>query len=291
MKALGLILFSCVLLFSQPIFAKEGTVLVMFGTTVPSAQVALQRLEDTYAQIYAKKGPMVVAYTSDFIRKKLKKQGKDVFSVQQALAHLAAQGVQDVRMQSFHMTPAAEYMETQRVAVKYLVENPQHFTSLTLGDPLLVSEKDMQETVQVVLKSLPTQRKAEEAVLLMGHGNDHGPGDLVLKATAQAFAKADKNIHLACVEGALTFDAALKELQAKGIKTVWLMPFMLVAGDHAVNDLVGKEADSWASQLTKAGFEVQSHVIGLGQVPGIGQIFLRHTKDAYVELSSIRQAD
>ncbi len=291
MKKLGFLLLACVLFGVSPVLAQEGTLLVMFGSTVPKGKLALQAIEAEYQQHYGKKGPMAVAYTSEFIRKKLKKQGEPVFSIQEGLRHLAAQGVKHVRVQSFHVAPAAEYMETQRMIVKYLLENPQQFSKALLGDPLLVSKQDMDATVQTVLATIPKERKAHEAVVLMGHGNDHGPGDLILLATAKAFNAADKNVHLACVEGALRFDAVLEKLQTQGVKTVWLMPFMLVAGDHAVNDLVGPEEDSWASMLKKAGFTVQQQVQGLGQVQGIRDIFLRHTKDAYLDLAPVVQAD
>ncbi len=291
MKRFRLLVFACALLFASTALAKEGTLLVMFGTTVPSAKVALDAIEADYQKIYGEKGLVSVAYTSEIIRKKLKKQGKPVFSIEEALNHMAAQGVKDLTVQSFHVAPAAEYMETERMVVKNIVLNPTRFTSATLGDPLLVSKKDMDETVKVVLGTIPQERKKEEAVLLMGHGNDHGPGDLVLMATAAAFNAADSNVHLACVEGALTFDDVLTKLRAAKVKTVWLMPFMIVAGDHAVNDLVGPEEDSWASQLKKAGFNVREHVKGLGEVQGIRDIYLRHTADARLDLTSVVHAD
>ncbi len=291
MKRFCLLFLACALLSASPALAKDGILLVMFGTTVPSAKVALDALEVDFKKAYSSKGPVVVAYTSEIIRKKLKKQGKSIFSVEEGLNALAKDGVTKLIVQSFHVAPAAEFMETERMMVRNIVKNPQRFTSAKLGDPLLVSKKDLDETVKVVLASIPSERKSNEAVLLMGHGNNHGPGDLVLMATANAFAAADKNVHLACVEGGLTFSDSLAKLKADKIKTVWLMPFMIVAGDHAVNDLVGSEDDSWASMLKKEGFEVRQHVVGLGQLQGIRDIYLRHAKDAYLDLAPIVKAD
>ncbi len=291
MKRILLMVFACAFFVASPVFAKEGTLLVMFGTTVPSAKVALDALEADFQKKYAQRGPVVVAYTSEVIRKKLQKQGKPVFSIDAALHDLAQKGVKNLTVQSFHVTPAAEYGETERMLVRHIVQHPTHFTTAKLGHPLLVSKKDMDEVVQVVLDTVPKERQKEEAVVLMGHGNDHGPGDLTLVATAQAFSAADKNVHLACVEGALSFDAVVTQLKKDGIKTVWLMPFMIVAGDHAVNDLVGPEEDSWASLLQKEGFTVRQHVVGLGQVQGIRDVFLRHSEEAYLDIAPIVRAD
>ncbi len=291
MKRFCLLLLACVLFTASPALAKEGILLVMFGTTVPSAQVALDALEADFKKAYGAKGPVVVAYTSEIIRKKLKKQGTLVYSIEEGLNALAKEGVTNLTVQSFHVAPAAEFMETERMMVRHIVNNPTRFASAKLGDPLLVSKKDLHDTVKVVLSSLPAERKSNEAVLLMGHGNNHGPGDLVLLAAAHAFNAADKNVHLACVEGALTFDDALAALKASKVKTVWLMPFMIVAGDHAVNDLVGPEEDSWASLLKKEGFEIRQNLTGLGQLQGIRDIYLRHAQEAYLDLAPIVKAD
>ncbi len=291
MKRFCLSLLACVLFTASPVLAKDGILLVMFGTTVPSAKVALDALEADFNKAYGAQGPIVVAYTSEIIRKKLKKQGTHVFSIEEGLNALAQKGVTNLTVQSFHVAPAAEFMETERMMVRNIINNPTRFTSAKLGDPLLVSKRDLDDTIKVVLASIPAERKSHEAVVLMGHGNNHGPGDLVLLATANAFTAADKNVHLACVEGGLSFDHTLATLKASKVKTVWLMPFMIVAGDHAVNDLVGPEEDSWASILKKEGFEVRQNVVGLGQLQGIRDIYLRHAKDAYLDLAPIVKAD
>ncbi len=269
---------------------KEGMVLIMFGTSYANAKKSLDAIEKDYRKKYAEKGPVVVAYTSEKIREKLKKRGESVFSIDEALHFLAAKDVTQVTMQSFHITPAAEYNETERLIVKHLIQHPEHFTKAKLGAPLLVSGQDMHKVVDAVLKAIPQERTAKDAVIFMGHGNHHGPGDLVLQATATALNAKDAHVFLASVEGALQFDVVLQQLKNSAIKRVWLMPFMLVAGDHAVNDLMGAEADSWASRLRKAGFEVQGHMLGLGQIQAIRDIFLEHTKNARLELTKIRQA-
>jgi len=90
------------------------------------------------------------------------------------------------------------------------------------------------------------------------------------------FAKVDANTYIGTVEGTPTLDDVLASLKAKGVKKVWLMPFMLVAGDHAVNDMAGSEPTSWKSLLTKEGFTVEVVLKGMGELDAIGSIWVKH---------------
>ena len=123
------------------------------------------------------------------------------------------------------------------------------------------------------------------------YGVGIGPGDLTLAATAAAFHKADPHVWLATVEGSNSFDNVLPKLKASGAKRVWLQPFMIVAGDHANNDLAGPEEDSWASRIKAAGMTPMPNLKGLGQLKGIQDIFLSHTQNAVVDLANTKKAD
>ena len=179
---------------------------------------------------------------------------------------LAAQGVTDLKIQSLHIAPAEEYNQLERMVVKNITKNPGVFKTVKVGYPLLVSEKDLDAVVKVVLASLPA-------------------------ATAAAFHKADPHVWLATVEGSNSFDNVLPKLKASGAKRVWLQPFMIVAGDHANNDLAGPEEDSWASRIKAAGMTPMPNLKGLGQLKGIQDIFLSHTQNAVVDLANTKKAD
>ena len=90
---------------------------------------------------------------------------------------------------------------------------------------------------------------------------------------------------MATVEGARGIDDLLAELKAHKIKKVWLQPLMVVAGDHARNDLAGDEEDSWASKLKAAGFKVEANLKGLGEVPGVRDLFVDHAKQNVDDLT------
>ncbi len=289
MKKSFVMVLLCCLLAAGTAFAKEGTLLVAFGTSMDSARPAIDAIEQAYKN--TGDGPIVMAFTSDIIRNKLAKEGKPVLSVNAAMKELAAQGVDELKIQSLHIAPAEEYNQLERMVVKHIALNPGTFKTVMVGYPLLVSEKDLDDVVKVVLSSLPKERKPGDAVVLMGHGNDRGPGDLVLAAAVTAFHKADPHVWLATVEGAHSFDRVLEELKATGVKRVWLQPFMIVAGDHANNDLAGPEEDSWASRIKAAGMTPLPHLVGLGQLKGIQDIFLNHTRNAVVDLANTKKMD
>ena len=172
MKTRFAALLVCFLLAAVPAFAKSGTLLVAFGTSMESARPAIDGIEQSYTQ--RKDGPVLLAFTSDIIRNKLAREGKPVLSVNAAMHEMAKLGVTDLRIQSLHIAPAEEYSQLERMVVKNITKNPGTFKTVKVGYPLLVSEKDLDDVVKVVLASLPADRKPGDAVVLMGHGNDRG---------------------------------------------------------------------------------------------------------------------
>lgn len=277
-------LVSFVLSFSLSIsnpscsFAKELTILAAFGTSDEEAAKSLKAIQ----KAYEKNGKTVIwAYSSNIIRAKLNKEKQVVYSITEALDYAGKNGYNDIKIQSLHVVPAEEYMKICRLISRYMEINSKNFDSVTMGHPLLSSKQDLDKTIEVVLSVLPKERTKNDAVILMGHGNDRGTGDLSLLATAYEFHKADPMCWLATVEGALAFENILAELKKTNTKKVWLRPFMIVAGDHAKNDMAGDDEDSWKTILTQNGFEVHTVLDGLGSLPGIQAIFMEHTENSH----------
>ncbi len=269
----------------------EGVLLVAFGTSVDSALPSLQAVERAYKQAYPGR-PVVWAYTSDIIRKKLaREQGLRVLSVKEALDECSRQGVVDLRVQSLHVTGGEEFSMLERMLVRSLTLNPGRFEHVWLGHPLLESSRDLEEVRAALFGHLAKRRQPGEAVVLMGHGNDRGPGDLTLAYAAHYFNAGDGLVYLASVEGANAFDKVLPQLREKGVTKVLLQPFMLVAGDHANNDLAGGEDESWASRLKAQGFETEAELTGLGLVEGVPQVYLRHTRETGDDLAHPKKSD
>lgn len=262
----------------RPSFAKELTILAAFGTSDEEAAKSLTAIQSAYE----KNGNTVIwAYSSNIIRAKLNKEKQVVYSITEALDYASQNGYKDVKIQSLHVVPAEEYMKICRLISRYMEINSKNFDSVTMGHPLLSSRQDLDKTIAVMLSALPKERTQNDAVILMGHGNDRGTGDLSLLAAANEFHKADPMCWLATVEGALAFENILAELKKTNTKKVWLRPFMIVAGDHAKNDMAGDDEDSWKTILTQNGYEVHAVLDGLGSLPGIQAIFMDHTKNSH----------
>lgn len=264
---------SCAGAFSA---VKPGILLVAFGTSVPEAQRAYARIEKAYNDAFPE-APIVWSFTSQKIRKKLARAGKPVLSIGEGLAALAKKGCKTVFVQSLHIVAGEEFAELARSVLLNVNRHPGRFEAVYLGRPLLESRDDAKKLAAAILKELGPRRKPGEAVVFMAHGQEKGRGDLILEGARDVLKHQDSLAFVATVEGSRSFDELLSELKSHIIKKVWLMPLMVVYGDHARNDLSGKEEDSWASRLKKAGYEVEMNEKGLGELEDIVQLFISHT--------------
>ena len=123
----------------------------------------------------------------------------------------------------------------------------------------------------------------DEAVVFMGHGTEH-ESHSSYPAIEYMFRDYGINAFVGTVEGYPELEQVIKKLKNRNIKTVDLLPFMLVAGDHAINDMASDEEDSWKTILEKEGFNVKVHVKGLGENPYIQEKFKNHAPDCMKEL-------
>ena len=281
------------LLLTQPglvhAFGQSGILPVAFGTSVDKARSSPDDVGRAYEKASPGK-PIVWAYTSDIIRQKLAAKGKHVFRVREALDECARKGITDLRVQSLHVSPGEEYSMLERMLVRYLAEHPGIFRHLWLGHPLLWSVQDLDEVLAAILSSLQGSRTPGQALVLMGHGNNRGPGELTLACLAMTLNSRDPLMYLASVAGGNSFARILPALEQAKVSKVCLMPFMMVAGDHARNDLAGPDKDSWASQTGKRGMQAETRLVGLGSLSGVQNVFLRHTRESRDDLATPRKS-
>lgn len=256
--------------------AKPGILLAAFGTSVKEAYKAYDKIEAAYANKFPD-SPVMLVFTSQKIRKKLAREGRDAPSIAEALQDMADKGCQTIYIQSLHVMAGEEYGELERAVLLDMAKHPGRFKAVYLGRPLLESLEDAQKAGDAILSALNPGRAPDEAVILMGHGHGHGRADLVLEGAAAILKRRDPLVFIASVEGSRNLEDIIKELQSSNVKKVWLMPLMVVAGDHARNDLLGDEPASWANRLRTAGYEVEGKLMGLGEIEGIREIFLEHT--------------
>jgi sirohydrochlorin cobaltochelatase len=144
----------------------------------------------------------------------------------------------------------------------------------------------MERVARATLESYARDRKKVDAIILMGHGTGSHPADAVYLAMHQVLNSMDPGAHLATVDGFPGLDSIIKAVKGKKIRKVLLVPFMLVAGDHARNDMAGSAPDSWKSILKQQGIEADAVLRGLGENPQIVDIWLDHLRSALSELDA-----
>ena len=263
---------------------REGVLLVAFGTSVPEAMDSMRAVDAAFKAAFPGR-PVVWAYTSQIIRKKLAAEGRPVGGISDGLAQLAGQGVRVVRVQSLHVMAGQEFSALERALLLDVKKHPGRFEAVFLGRPMLESREDARELARAVLADASPLRRKGEALVLMGHGQEHGRAGLTFEGARAVFHDADRKVFMATVEGARGVEDLLRELKAAKVRKAVLAPFMLVAGDHARNDLAGAEEDSWASQLARAGIGMSANLKGLGQIAGARDILVRHARESRDDLT------
>jgi sirohydrochlorin cobaltochelatase len=256
---------------------RQAILLTAFGTSVPEAQKAFDKIEAQARNTFPNT-EIRWAFTSKIIRAKLAKQGKRLDSPEEALARLMSDGFTHVAVLSLQTIPGVEFHQ--------LYQNAHLFGQMSGGiekilvaRPLLSSGKDMETVADVLLKNVPG-RKPTDAVVFMGHGTEHHPSDAIYLAMNAIFQQKDPRAYVATVEGMITIQDVVAKLKEQKVKKVYLVPMMLVAGDHAMNDMAGDEPESWKSILTKNGFACEPVMKGTAEYPQIVDLWLDHLKTA-----------
>ncbi|MDM8556472.1 sirohydrochlorin cobaltochelatase [Desulfococcaceae bacterium HSG7] len=251
---------------------KVGILLVAFGSSEASAQVSFENIDKKVKAVYPDI-PVRWAYTSHIIRTKLAKQGKYLDSPEVALAKMQDEKFTHVAVQSLHTIGGSEYHDLRVTVGAFKMMGG--FDKIILGYPLLATQKDMRLAADAILKNIPKERKADEAVVLMGHGTHH-PSNAFYAALMFQVQLRDPNIFIGTVEGYPGVDLIKELLAEKNIKKAYLMPFMSVAGDHAKNDMAGDEDDSWKSVLTKAEIQCVPILKGTAEYDNFVAIWVKH---------------
>ncbi len=215
------------------------------------------------------------AYTSGMvIRKIAREEGFVIDNPEEALQRIYELGYEEVVVQSLHIICGDEYTKIKDQVEAY----KDKFKKITLGRPLLTLINDYKETVALLKQELP-ELKEGEGIVFMGHGTEH-PAHSAYCALDYMFDQEDMRIYVGTVEGYPEIDEVFKRLKRDNIKKIYLTPFMLVAGDHATNDMASDEEDSWKTRFEAAGYKVEIIFKGLGEYEGVQQRFITHAKES-----------
>ncbi|MEF8943355.1 MAG: sirohydrochlorin cobaltochelatase [Desulfohalobiaceae bacterium] len=261
---------------------KKGILLVTFGTSSPEARSALDNINDIVNKAYPDT-PVHWAYTSKMIRNKLAKEGEHLHSPAQALASMQDEGFTHVAVQSLHVIPGSEFHDLRSVVQGFRDMNGG-LHRITLGHPLLAEPESLERVQEAILENIPAERKQDEAVIFLGHGSDH-PSNAFYPAMAYIFRQADPLVFMSTVhKGAPQLEPIMAEMKQKEVDTVYIMPFMSVAGDHARNDMAGSGEGSLKSVLQKEGFEVKTVMKGMAEYDNVVGVWLGHLDQAMAHL-------
>ncbi len=185
-------------------------------------------------------------------------------------------GVKNIIVQPTHLMDGIEYHKLLDKLSKY----EDSFEKVSVGEPLLMEDDDFKKVMDAVVDDLSEYVDEDTAVCLMGHGTEAESNSVYFKLQKLFINNGYNNFFIGTVEAEPTVEDLLESVKLQGFKRVVLAPLMLVAGDHANNDMAGDEEDSWKSIFEAAGYEVECILNGIGSVPAIQQIYVEHALKA-----------
>ena len=253
----------------------DAILIAAFGTTVAPAREAYTRFDHAVKERFEKK-EVRWAYTSSRVRAKLARQGICSESVEEALAGLAEDGYRKIAVLPLQVIPGVEYDIILKETDSFLSTNEVESVSAVVGKPLLSDFEDTCRVAWALLDDAPKKREEADALIFMGHGSARHSSDFFYTALAAFLIDLDKRAFLGTVEGELTIDDVVRRCKEACCKKAWLIPFMAVAGDHAVNDMAGEGEDSWKSILSREGIEGIPIQRGVLDNAGIREVWLDH---------------
>ena len=232
------------------------------------------------------------------------RDGEKIDNMDQALQRAVDNGVKNLIVQPTHLMHGAEYDELSEAVANY----SDKFESVTIAEPLLgevgsaddsvnsdkeaVAKAVTAEAVKTAgYESLDAAKEDGTAFVFMGHGTSHTAKISYSQMQNQMNALGYDNVFIGTVEGEpedTACEAVIEKIQEAGYKKVVLRPLMVVAGDHANNDMAGDDDDSWKSQFEASGVfdSIETQIAGLGQIPVIQDLYVSHTHAAMEELGT-----
>ena len=282
---------------NQDKIGENEILLVSFGTSFNSSRVADIGGIEKAVQEANPSWSVRRAFTSQIIINHIQaRDGEKIDNMDQALERAAKNGVKNLIVQPTHLMHGAEYDELCDSVKNY----SDKFEKIAVAEPLLGevgkdativnSDKEMVAkavTAQAVkiagFTSLEEAKSSKTAFVFLGHGTSHKAAVSYSQMANQMKALGYENIFIGTVEGKpeeTECENVIESVKAAGYKKVILRPLMVVAGDHANNDMAGDEEDSWKSLFAKEFEKVDCQVAGLGEIDEIQNLYVMHTADA-----------
>lgn len=262
---------------------KTAILVVSFGTSYnDSRNITIGAIENAIAKAFPDY-EVRRAFTSQIIIDKLKERdGLAIDNVDEALDRAIADGITSLVVQPTHLMDGYEYTDLKDALADY----EDKFDEIILGEPLLSRDEDFDAVIHAITEKTAAYDDGETAVCFMGHGTEADSNAVYAKMQEKLTAAGYENYYIGTVEAKPSLDDVLAAVSGKGTYTkVVLEPLMVVAGDHANNDMAGDEDDSWKAVMEGEGYEVECLLEGLGQITAIQDIYVAHTRAAVDSLA------
>ena len=282
---------------NQDEIGEKELLVVSFGTSFNDSRATdIKGIEDALAQAFPD-WSVRRAFTAQIIINHVQaRDGEKIDNMDQALERAVANGVKTLVVQPTHLMHGAEYDEMCEAleAYKDKIEN------IVVAEPLLgevgndatVINADKEAVAKAVVAAAVADGKFESidkaaedgtALVLMGHGTAHVAKVTYSQMQTQMEKLGYKNVFIGTVEGEpeeTSCEAVIEAVKAAGYTKVVLRPLMVVAGDHANNDMAGDDEDSWKSMVEAAGLTVECQIAGLGRIDAVQELYIAHTQAA-----------
>ena len=288
---------------NQDGIGENELLVVSFGTSYNDSRVNdIKSIEDALQEAYPD-WSVRRAFTAQIIINHIQaRDGEKIDNMTQALERAVANGVKNLVVQPTHLMHGAEYDEMCAAIDDYR----DNFDSVSIAEPLLgevgsdatVINADKEAVARAVtaaaveasgFDSLEAAKEAGAAFVFMGHGTAHVAKVSYSQMSAQMQNLGYENVFIGTVEGEpeeTSCESVIGAVKAAGYTNVILRPLMVVAGDHANNDMAGSDDDSWKPMFEDAGFTVDCQIAGLGGIADIQALYIAHTQAAIDALNA-----
>ncbi len=257
---------------NQDEIGEDEILVVSFGTSYnDNRRLTIGAIENAIAEAYpdwAVRRGFTAQIIIDHVERR---DGLHIDNVEEALERAIDNGVKRLVVQPTHLMAGIEYEELEGILAEYA----DSFDQVVLGANLLDTDEDFAKVEQVMVDIMADYDDGETALVYMGHGTEHESNAIYAKMQELLTADGYENYYVGTVEAEPSLDDVLEAIADKGYKKVVLHDMMVVAGDHANNDMADPDdPESWYSTFAAAGYEVEAILDGLGSVPEIQQMYV-----------------
>ena len=266
---------------NQDEIGEKELLVISFGTSFNDSRrltigAIEQKIDDEFGNDYSVRR----GFTSQIIIDHVKRRDDvAIDNVKEALDRAIANNVKTLVIQPTHLMDGFEYNDV----VNEVAEYSDSFEKVSIGKPLLSSDEDFVTVMNAIVKATEKYDDGETAICFMGHGTEADSNAVYEKMQNLLKENGHDNYFIGTVEAEPTLETLVGRVKEGNYKKVVLQPLMIVAGDHANNDMAGDEEDSWKTTFESNGYDVTCVLEGLGQIPEIQDLFVEHAKQAAAE--------